>query len=871
MFPLAAPLRMGASSQSPTRFAHTNVSPGPYGANARGTSPRILSGRQPQPQPLGGFLACMVPGPSGQPGAATVPSPYPLSPGSPYHSYNLAAQPQRRSPSCGDLVAPTSAAEGVWSQAVTYAGSRSPLRISPRQSRGPSQTATVARPCQATLLAPGQASSTQASSTNARGQETPRTARVAEGLEETGPGQVVTIDGQSFRIIDILGRGSYSVVWRAESLDRAFGQEVALKEVRCTSQAALLQAVFEVQVLLELERSATATQETAVKPLNVPRCLSYKVDHVQGQACWTVHTAMTIVPGDSLDVFYRRAYTEARPVSSTALLTRGCVLARKMLRDICPALQLLEPIAWHRDVNAHNILIGGAPTEAPPETLAESAAFTLIDFGLAVDSKSWSVEEDGQWRTAHIGGDSRYWPPSSWIMHLYGPEGFEGRERFREQYLRRLDIHGLGIAAVELLCSVVQCGEEACLKDDRGEEWECWERLFAAWTQYWENVWRWWSMVYTVFLQGGDISPVQAQLMHEGMAEHLDLLLQALRKNLRDCAALCAERPTVDSAGSVGSADLLGPSTGVLLGLVADMIDECSDLKLDEIGATLAATEASGKGQPRREAAPLPEPPRHRFNNWKYELNANSAKLASADSSEASIPSATATAPPSAPTVAAAPAAVAAPAPAPARALAAAPVANTVATPPATPAAASLVAQVAAPAAAPLAAPLDAPAAAASLAHVSQPASPAEQQQWDTRPAPAPATAPVIAPIQRSQQVAPKPRPRISLSKPADGAQATPMPMSVLVQPAPVPPRSPELWRDMEGLDSRIRAQIFAGDDGKDLEERMRKLEVSLLQLELQSRARAKLGMERLTERYVPKVLELSYNDFFAGSLPTSA
>ncbi|CAE7251468.1 unnamed protein product [Symbiodinium natans] len=47
--------------------------------------------------------------------------------------------------------------------------------------------------------------------------------------------------------------------------------EVALKEVLCRSQSELRQAVFEVQVLLALERAAPHRQ------LRVPRCIAYKV------------------------------------------------------------------------------------------------------------------------------------------------------------------------------------------------------------------------------------------------------------------------------------------------------------------------------------------------------------------------------------------------------------------------------------------------------------------------------------------------------------------------------------------------------------------------------------------------------------------
>eukprot|EP00927_Polykrikos_kofoidii_P019883 TRINITY_DN19322_c0_g2_i1.p1 TRINITY_DN19322_c0_g2~~TRINITY_DN19322_c0_g2_i1.p1 ORF type:complete len:839 (-),score=129.95 TRINITY_DN19322_c0_g2_i1:175-2556(-) len=418
-----------------------------------------------------------------------------------------------------------------------------------------------------------------------------------------GVGKVCEIANLHFRCSEILGRGSYSVVWRAEQVDvrgfsvrdhepgsAALSEAVALKEVHCGTQTSLLQAVFEVQVLLALERAAPQNQKV---PLCVPRCIAYRVDPHQNEG-WTVRTAMTVVPGESLDVFFRRPPPVDCDGRCGGLLTavkRGCALARKLLQDLGPVLQLLEPIAWHRDVNSHNILVDVPPAKSCGHTSPEAddgeaeagrASFWLIDFGLAVDSQSWTA---AKWRTEHIGGDSRYWPPSSWIMHLLGPEGFEdGREHHGEQYRRRLDVHGLGITALELLCSVALVAESVNDEANTGVHPRqaaaargldaCWTRLLDAWEKYWDNVWRWWSMVYTIFSNGGNIAPVQAALMQEGMIERLGELLEELREMLRQCAFNSQENGDM--------------STARLLRVIADMIDENCEFRLDGLEVALA-------------------------------------------------------------------------------------------------------------------------------------------------------------------------------------------------------------------------------------------------------------------------------------------
>ena len=404
----------------------------------------------------------------------------------------------------------------------------------------------------------------------------PRCSRDAQGItgafspnsstveQDYAEGAEVRMGNHRFICIVALGRGSYGEVWRAKVISGEDQlKEAALKEVLCRSQNELQQAIFEVQVLLALERAAAPH---AVE-LRVPRCISYKV--AASPHGWRVRTAMTVAPGESLDYFIRRPVSN----SGSTSLRKALILVARLLRDIGPSLQLLGPIAWHRDVNSHNILIDGAPEHADETYLAQNASFWLIDFGLAVDSQSW-VSETGKWRTEYIGGDSRYWPPSSWIMHLVGPEGFDRRPDLCEQYQRRLDIHGLGITALELLCSVAMPsnGEEA-------EELQLWIPIFRAWKAYREAVWHWWSVVYAVFSSGGDLAPVQAQLVEERLIERLLDLLSKIRSSLRRCAdQLRAERPQK------------------LLRMIADMLDEGKAFNLQEIQELL--------GGPKLEIAP---------------------------------------------------------------------------------------------------------------------------------------------------------------------------------------------------------------------------------------------------------------------------
>mmetsp|Transcript_71771 Transcript_71771/g.126711 ORF Transcript_71771/g.126711 Transcript_71771/m.126711 type:complete len:682 (+) Transcript_71771:99-2144(+) len=461
----------------------------------------------------------------------------------------------------GNFASPRTSSGGNFASPRTSTATvRYPMAVSPNTQRAvsphvmPQVQVAVKKVTSSPVISPRKSLTMTSSLPTLRLESTTRASvRNLNADDAYGKGVEVSMSEYRFRCSQVLGRGSYGEVWRAQVVSGPTGlQEVALKEVGCRNQSELQQAIFEVQVLLALERAA------APRSLRVPRCICYKVETSSNG--WKVRTAMTVVPGESLDHFVRRAPPPGR--TRLKAVQCGSALAAKLLMDIGPSLQILGPIAWHRDVNSHNILVDGVSDEVDDASVEERAVFWLIDFGLAVDSQSW-VSESGKWRTEYIGGDSRYWPPSSWIMHLLGPEGFDSRPDLCEQYQRRLDVHGLGITAVELLCSVAL----ACPPGE--EELGPWAALFESWQSYRDKVWTWWAAVYQVFSAGGDLAPVQAKLVRDRIVDQLLVLLADMRSCLRACAISLPKRE------------------GMLLNMIADMLDEGKSFELSEIQEVL--------------------------------------------------------------------------------------------------------------------------------------------------------------------------------------------------------------------------------------------------------------------------------------------
>lgn len=399
---------------------------------------------------------------------------------------------------------------------------------------------------------------------------------------------------QRFRILEALGRGSYSTVWRAETLDPLDGASlpvgehaddwgVALKDVLCRSKEELHQSLFEVELLLALEQSMLLDGSNQQEQLlRFPRCIAYKVDPcVEG---WRVRTVMARLPGEQLDMWIRRTATAPTGIRGdvrtwTSAIRGGCAMAERLVRQIAPILDRLAPMAWHRDVNSHNLLVSDVVTGdclAPRlEQMASTVSFWLIDFGLAVDSRTWvstTPAHKSEWCHAHISGDCRYWPVSSWMMHVFGAEYLEQRPDFLNQYHARLDIHGLGITAVELICAPALAARSAgAPRGEDPDKGRCWDELLNAWQTYHDTVEHWSSKIYRVFREGGDFRPVHNWLVRENAVDQVIALMAELQRSLRACL------------GAVGSSS----TTDRVLQVVAELIDETSRLQLADLPALL--------------------------------------------------------------------------------------------------------------------------------------------------------------------------------------------------------------------------------------------------------------------------------------------
>merc|ERR1719356_206318 len=198
---------------------------------------------------------------------------------------------------------------------------------------------------------------------------------------------------------------------------------------------------------------------------------------------------MSCLPGEQLELWLHgtsdSACASAATTPWTSHLRQGCAMADLLIRQLGPTLEMLAPLAWHRDVNSHNVLVSDVPGHLGVDDGVSVASFWLCDLGLAVASESWVSDpappgtggaEQGAWRVTDIGGDCRYWPASSWMVHCYGADYLASRQDFCRQYQTRLDVHGLGITAIEVICAVALAARgagAAAGADGPGGE-ECW-------------------------------------------------------------------------------------------------------------------------------------------------------------------------------------------------------------------------------------------------------------------------------------------------------------------------------------------------------------------------------------------------------------
>lgn len=402
-------------------------------------------------------------------------------------------------------------------------------------------------------------------------------------------GVELSIGNYRIRCSSTLGRGSFSEVWAAEMLAGPGPfQDVALKDITCNNQQELQQAQFEATLLERIQGLGSAAGPgQAPVSLRVPRYLGHRVD--QTRRGWSLRMAMTRTPGEPMDQFLRRRPPPSQDGPNSVRC--GCALAMQLIRQLGPTLDCVSRAAWHRDVNSHNILLSDAVDGGPFQPIADAeetsrrASFWLIDFGLAVDSAGWN----SAWPTSDVAGDCRYWPPSSFLMSFYGPDEMSNHPDFCNQYQTRLDVVGLGLSALELLCAT------AVASDDRwgaGGLRGSWRRLFDAWKQYREEVTRWHTQIFQVFSVGGDIGPLYQQLAKERVVDRVIAHVAKLRGLLRACTQR-AEDLKIQT----------------LLSILADMLDEKSTLSMREAAESLGPDMSPQPAPSTAQWAPAPAGP----------------------------------------------------------------------------------------------------------------------------------------------------------------------------------------------------------------------------------------------------------------------
>lgn len=375
-----------------------------------------------------------------------------------------------------------------------------------------------------------------------------------------------------FRCTAVLGKGSFSEVWAGEVVEGPCqGAGVALKDLSCNTKSDLEQALFEVSLLERFKDLATPQPGQVVPAMRIPRYFSHRIDR-RGSG-WRVRMAMERVPGESLDSWLKRPPPPGQDGPSS--VRRGCALAISLIRQLGPTLEKVSHHAWHRDINSHNVLVSDAVdggkllTCSDVDETSRRASFWLIDFGLAVDSRKW----DKNWPTADVAGDCRYWPPSSFFMSFCGPEDTAAKKEFCSQYKTKLDITGLGLTALEMLCSTALASRQSWGQDGlRGS----WQRMLDGWEKYRADVTRWHTMIFQVFVSGGDITPLYQQLGQEQVVDRVVAHIAEVRVLLRACVQR-AEDPAIQR----------------LLTVIAEMLDENSNLTMREVLEALDPSESA--------------------------------------------------------------------------------------------------------------------------------------------------------------------------------------------------------------------------------------------------------------------------------------
>lgn len=415
---------------------------------------------------------------------------------------------------------------------------------------------------------------------------------------ELAAGCAVEIDTCTFQIVAPLGVGSYGMVWSALSEE---GLEVAVKEILCRSQAELQNAHFEGNLLDQLGRMELGGR-ACKDSLRMPALVVQETDFVESLQSWRVRLAMSRIPGIPLMILLeqKRLQREAnelamreKPETQPAMpmatvlrpLSEACRLTQELVVQLFPTLESISSVYYHRDINPRNILVDGVDGV---ESEGRIVSYGLVDFGMAVDAKQWQDDSSrGTWQTLEVGGDCRYWPVSAWVMFLHGPQEVQPGQPWRLEYQTQLDIHALGITALQVLVNLspilpqADDASDGCLREtgegvsEDGEMTLLMAKLRVlqdAWNKYWEDSTEFWNCLIECFTTGGDWNALKIVCVNHGVQDIVTKDLKALRSALSDAADAAPAFKARRERGRESQADALVDNLEGLLRALYSMI-----------------------------------------------------------------------------------------------------------------------------------------------------------------------------------------------------------------------------------------------------------------------------------------------------------
>lgn len=329
---------------------------------------------------------------------------------------------------------------------------------------------------------------------------------------------IVSVDNQTFKLHNLLGFGSFGSVWLASCITS--GRIVALKEVQSSSKEGMEAAVLEAKRLRSLRDLIQDDRACAALPYLL--CAGTTLTSTG----YRTLLAMEHIPGTPLQQALEAGQLCAHKLHP---MVQAFKVVEQMLSQISAAMQHVGKRFFHRDVNSHNILV---------QVCTGQLSFGLIDFGLAVDSETWSA--DG-WRTVGAAGDGRYWTVSSWLLFSRGTSALAADQDLHAEYASMIDLHSAGLSVLQTL--VVLAEESSAVSTTCKEEasvFVAMEHLAEVWKQYWRHASSCWQRVLDAFNSDARSEikmKLAEEMVHDSFGTYFHQLRAALEKvyaSLRD-------------------------------------------------------------------------------------------------------------------------------------------------------------------------------------------------------------------------------------------------------------------------------------------------------------------------------------------------